>query len=367
MKASKFSDAQKAFILKQGNDGIPVADICRKAGISQADLFQLEEKVRRTAADRDTPVEAARGREHQAEEAGGGPIARQGDAAGRDPPKAVKPGRKRKLVDDVCGEWQVSIRKACAALEFDRSTYHYKSRRPNQAALEARIKGICHVRVRYGYRRVHVLLHREGWRHGQNKTRRVYRELGLQLRNKSPKRRVKAKLRDDRRPATRVNEIWAMDFVHDQLATGGKLRVLTIIDIFSHFSPALEPRLTFRGTDVVDVLERLCNEEGFPATIRVDQGSEFVSRDLDLWAYQRGVTLDFSRPGKPTDNAFIEAFNGRFRAECLNAHWFLSLADAQEKVETWRRYYNEERPHGAIGNRPPILLQKHVGATSPST
>lgn len=92
-----------------------------------------------------------------------------------------------------------------------------------------------------------------------------------------------------------------------------------------------------------------------------------MSRDLDLWAYQRGVTLDFSRPGKPTDNAFIEAFNGRFRAECLSAHWFLSLADAQEKVEAWRRYYNEERPHGAIGNRPPILLQNHVGATSPLT
>ncbi|WP_456828499.1 IS3 family transposase [Bradyrhizobium sp. USDA 4518] len=178
---------------------------------------------------------------------------------------------------------------------------------------------------------------------------------------------VKAKLRDDRRRTTRSNETWAMDFVHDQLATGHKLRVLTIIDTFSRFSPALAPRLTFRGSDVAEVLERACKEVGFPATIRVDQGSEFVSRDLDLWAYQRGVTLDFSRPGKPTDNAFIEAFNGRFRAECLNAHWFLSLADAQQKVEDWRRYYNEERPHGAIGNRPPILLQNHVGATSPPT
>ncbi|MDA9535718.1 transposase [Bradyrhizobium sp. CCBAU 21362] len=141
-----------------------------------------------------------------------------------------------------------------------------------------------------------------------------------------------------------------MDFVHDQLATGGELRVLTIIDIFSRFSPALEPRLTFRGTDVVDVLERLCNEVGLPATIRVDQGSEFVSRELDLWAYQRAVTLDFSRSGKPTANAFIEAFNGRFRAECLNAHSFLSLADVQEKVETWRRYYNcaSEHPSGYV-------------------
>src|SRR5215207_3779404 len=167
---------------------------------------------------------------------------------------------------------------------------------------------------------------------------------GLQLRNKTPKRRVKAKLRDDRRPATRSNETWAMDFVHDQLATGQKLRVLTIVDTFSRFSPALEPRLTFRGADVVEVLERVCRQVGLPASIRVDQGTEFVSRDLDLWAYQRGVTLDFSRPGKPTDNAFIEAFNGRFRAECLNAHWFLSLADAQKKLEDWRKYYNEERP-----------------------
>ncbi|OAF17052.1 transposase [Bradyrhizobium centrolobii] len=261
----------------------------------------------------------------------------------------------------------LSERRACSIVGADRKMIRYRSSRPPDAALRGRLRDLADERRRFGYRRVHVLLRREGWRHGRNKTRRIYRELGLQLRNKSPKRRVKAKLRDDRRPATRSNETWAMDFVHDQLATGGKLRVLTVIDIFSRFSPALVPRFTFRGSDVVAVLERVCKEVGFPATIRVDQGSEFVSRDLDLWAYQRGVTLDFSRPGKPTDNAFIEAFNGRFRAECLNAHWFLSLADAQEKVETWRRYYNEERPHGAIGNRPPILLQNHVGASSPPT
>jgi transposase InsO family protein len=137
---------------------------------------------------------------------------------------------------------------------------------------------------------------------------------------------------------SRSNETWAMDFVHDQLATGRKLRVLTIVDTFSRFSPALEPRSTFRGADVVEVLERVGRQVGFPATIRADQGTEFVSRDLELWAYQRSVTLDFSRPGKPTDTAFIEAFNGRFRAECLNAHWFLSLADAQKKLEDWRKY-----------------------------
>ena len=277
----------------------------------------------------------------------------------------MKPVRQRKLVDEMRGEWSVSIRRACGVFLLDRSTYHYRSRRAGQAPLEARIREICQTRVRYGYRRVHVLLRREGWRLGQNKTRRVYRELGLQLRNKTPKRRVKAKLREDRKTASRPHETWAMDFVHDQLATGRKLRVLTIVDTFSRYSPALEPRFTFRGADVVEVLERVGRETGFPASIRVDQGTEFVSRDLDLWAYQRGVTLDFSRPGKPTDNAFIEAFNSRFWAECLNAHWFLNLADAQQKVEDWRRYYNEERPHGAIGQKPPISLLNHDGPARP--
>jgi putative transposase len=123
-----------------------------------------------------------------------------------------------------------------------------------------------------------------------------------------------------------------MDFVHDQLATGRKIRVLTEVDTWSRFSPMLDPRFSYRGEDVVATLDRVCKKIGYPKTIRVDQGSEFISRDLDLWAYQRGVTLDFSRPGKPTDNAFIEAFNGRLRAECLNVHWFLGLADAAQKV-----------------------------------
>ena len=133
-------------------------------------------------------------------------------------------------------------------------------------------------------------------------------------RNKTPKRRVKARLREDRCEAVAANETWAMDFVHDQLATGRKLRVLTIVDTWSRFSPAVDPRFSYRAGDVVATLDRVCAEVGFPKTIRVDQGSEFISRDLDLWAYLHGVTLDFSRPGKPTDNAFIEAFNGKLRA-----------------------------------------------------
>ena len=132
--------------------------------------------------------------------------------------------------------------------------------------------------------RVHVLLRREEWEINLKKTHRIYNELGLQLRNKTPKRGVKAKLRDDRRAASTSNEIWAMDFVHDQLATGQKIRVLTVVDTFSRFSPAIDPRFSYRAEDVVATLERVCAATGYPKTIRVDLGSEFVSRDLDLWA-----------------------------------------------------------------------------------
>jgi putative transposase len=127
----------------------------------------------------------------------------------------------------------------------------------------------------------------------------------------------------------------------------------------------VDPRFSYRGEDVVATLEQACQEIGYPKTIRVDNGSEFISWDMDLRAYQLGVTLDFSRPGKPTDNAFIEAFNSELRSECLNAHWCFSLEDACEKLEAWRRHYNEERPHSAIGNIPPIMLANSAGETSP--
>lgn len=250
-------------------------------------------------------------------------------------------------------------------LGTETSTYHYKGKRRSQAALIKRIREIAETRVRYGYRRVHVLLRREGWIVNAKRIYRLYKELGLQLRNKVPKRRVKAKLREDRRPAVAANETWAMDFVHDQLATGRKIRILTIVDTYTRFSPALVPRFSFKAEDVVAVLERIGREHGLPKTIRVDQGTEFVSRDLDLWAYQRGVVLDFSRPGKPTDNGFIESLNGKFRAECLNTHWFMSLEDARRKMEDWRRHYNEERPHSAIGYKPPITLLNRSAAHGP--
>jgi len=151
------------------------------------------------------------------------------------------------MVKGMCQDWAISIRRACEALDFDRSTHHYISRRADQAGLERRIREICETRVRYGYRRVHVLLEREGWGANIKRTYRIYRDLGLQLRNKTPKRRVKAKLREDRQMAVGPNDVWAMDFVHDQLATGKKLRVLTVVDTFSRYVPVVDPRHSYRG------------------------------------------------------------------------------------------------------------------------
>ncbi|CTQ63270.1 Integrase core domain protein [Roseibium album] len=174
-------------------------------------------------------------------------------------------------------DWSVSIRRPCAVIRLDPTTYRYKSRRSGQAALEQRIREICQTRVRFRYRRVYVLLRRVGWIINQKKTRRIYNELGLQLRNKHPKRRVKAKLREDRQEAVEPNDVWAMDFVHDQLATGRKIRVLTVIDKYSRYVPALDPRFSYRGEDVVRTLEIVCKQIGYPKTIRAPSSSPGIS------------------------------------------------------------------------------------------
>ena len=195
---------------------------------------------------------------------------RREHANGCHSPKALRPARTRKLVDGMLVDWGVSIRRACQALRFDTSSYHYRSRRTGQAGLELRIREICEARVRYGSRRIHVLLRREDWQVIIKKTRRIYNELGLKLRNKHPKRRVKAKLREDRQEAAGPNEVWAMDFVQDQLALGKKLRIWTIVDIHSRYCPAADLRVAYRGEDVVQTLERVCRQTGYPQTIRVD-------------------------------------------------------------------------------------------------
>jgi putative transposase len=165
----------------------------------------------------------------------------------------------------------------------------------------------------------------------------------------------------ERVTATQPNECWSMDFMSDELYNGQRIRLLTLVDNFTRESLAIEVNSHLGGQMVAEKLALVALERGKPKTIMVDNGPEFTSKKLDQWAYLNQVELDFIRPGKPTDNAFIEAFNGRLREECLNQSWFLSLEDAREKVETWRQEYNRTRPHGALDNLAPQEFAETVG------
>jgi len=252
---------------------------------------------------------------------------------------------------EVC--YGVSERRVCQVFMCHRSAYRYRSVADEQAALRMRLRDLAQVRVSYGYRRLHVLLQREGWVVNHKRVYRLYKQEGLMMRPKRPRRHVSARRRMERPVASHPNESWSMDFMSDELYNGQRIRLLTLVDNYTRESLAIEVDDRLGGHRVVAVLQRLREKRSFPKTIRVDNGPEFISKVLDQWAYLNGVELDFSRPGKPTDNALIESFNGRFREECLNESWFLSLEDARERVEEWRSHYNQERPHGALDNLAP--------------
>jgi len=207
-----------------------------------------------------------------------------------------------------------------------------------------------------------VLLRREGWQVNHKKVERIY---GLSLRFKRPKRLVSAAHRKSVPPLTNIDQCWSMDFVADQLFNGRRLRLLTVVDNFSRECLSIKVDHSLKGEDVVDTMHAIYMCSGRkPDRIKVDNGSEFISKALDRWAYENKVTLDFSRPGKPTDNAYIESFNGSLRDECLNAHWFMSLSDARGKIEDWRRDYNEFRPHSSLNNLTPIAFSAYYQRSS---
>ena len=249
--------------------------------------------------------------------------------------------------------FRVSERRACEVLCIGRSTHRYRSIAEWQAALRMRIKEVAAVRVRYGYKRIHVLLRREGWGVNHKRVYRIYCEEGLNLRRKRPRKRTSENLRVARENAQNINDCWSMDFASDRFFNGRRFRVLTVVDIFSRECLGIEVDQGIQGKDVVGLLDYIRSLRGVPKNIRCDNGPEFVSGTSDKWAYKNHVILDFSRPGKPTDNAFVESFIGSLRDERLNVNWFLSLEDARDKIEAWRMDYNEYRPHSSLDYRTP--------------
>jgi putative transposase len=219
---------------------------------------------------------------------------------------------------------------------------------------------MAQVRVRYGYRKIRVLLNREGWAVGKKLVYRLYREEGLTLRHRPPRRRKAVVVRTHRSPVTKPNDAWTLDFVADQLANGQRIRALTVVDVFTRESLAIEVGQRLRSEHVVQVLSRLTAQRSAPRQLFCDNGSEFCSQLVDLWAYQHHVHIDFSRPGKPTDNAHVESFNATSRRECLNVHWFESLHEAQARIGAWRWEYNESRPHRALQDQTPAEFAKRA-------
>lgn len=275
----------------------------------------------------------------------------------------------KKVVDYVTACHGYSERRACALTRQHRSTQRKPSRRDPRLELRQRMHEIAQTRIRYGYRRIQIMLRREGWPISRNLVYRLYREEGLALRSQRPRRRKMIVHREARVKPSRPNQVWSLDFVHDQLSGGQKFRILTVVDVYSREGLATEVDYRLRAENVVEVLNRLVRQRGAPKFLFADNGAEFTGHLVDLWAYHHNVRIDFSRPGKPTDNAFIETFNGSLRDECLNLHWFDNLAEAKRLIEAWRIDYNVSRPHMGIGNIPPReyalqvrLLEKNTGS-----
>jgi putative transposase len=227
-----------------------------------------------------------------------------------------------------------------------------------------RIREIAQARVRYGYRKIRVLLNREGWEVGKHLVYRLYKEEGLILKRMKPAgKRKAARQREEKFKPVAPDQAWSMDFVADQLQDGTRFRSLTIVDVYTREAVAIAVGQSLKGDDVVRTLNQLKFSRGVPKVLFCDNGSEFTSHAMDLWAYQNGAKIDFSKPGKPTDNAFVESFNGTFRSECLNIHWFLDLKEARQLIEAWRREYNDSRPHASLDDRTPSEFASQIAAS----
>ena len=238
----------------------------------------------------------------------------------------------------TCHKFDVT--RDCGLIVISRSLYRYKSTRPDDTALTERLMTLAGQKRRYGYRRLHVLLCREGWLINHKRTYRVYHEANLMVRRRKRKR-IAGIERKEKVIAAAPNESWSMDFVSDGFVDGRRLRCLNIVDDFTKECLAIEVDTSLPGRRVVTVLERLEECRGLPQSVTVDNGPEFISKVLDEWAYRKQLQLRFIEPGKPQQNAYIESFNGKFRDECLNEHWFLSMRHAREIIAAWHQEYNE--------------------------
>ena len=249
-------------------------------------------------------------------------------------------------------EVELSQRRACGLMEMHRGTCRYRRRRAEDPRLRTRLRELAEARRRFGYRRLQVLLQREGWRVNHKRVYRLYVEEKLSLRRKRGRKR--SGVRQPLVEALMANQVWSLDFMTDALSSGRRFRTLNIVDDYTRECLAIEVDTSLGGQRVVRVLEGLKVQRGLPRQIRSDNGPEFLSRAVDQWAYEQGLEWYTIQPGKPMQNGYVESFNGRFRDECLNENWFSNLADARMKIAEWKQDYNERRPHSSLQYRTPV-------------
>jgi putative transposase len=272
----------------------------------------------------------------------------------------VSPSQRRAVVAWAQQAYQVSERRACRGFAIHRAMIRYRSVNPDDAPVRQRLRELAKDRPAFGVKRLHTMLRRDGLVINHKKVRRLYLEEQLQLKPRRRRRRSST-MRTPRAAVAGPNERWAMDFMHDVLATGQHVRVFTLVDVYSRECVALDVAKSFSGADVARLLSEAGDRAGtLPPIIQCDNGTEFTSTALDHWAYWNRVQLDFSRPGKPVDNSVCEAFNGSLRRECLTRHWFASLAEASIVLSTWRADYNNLRPHTSLGMHTPAQYRASV-------
>ncbi len=270
----------------------------------------------------------------------------------------VTPADRRAAARHVIGVLGLTERRACRLVGISRTVARYESCRKADTPLRSRLKGLAEQYPRYGYPTLHEMLVEEGLVRNRKRTYRIYREERLQVRTKRRK-----KLQVPRVPMavpTRLNERWSMDFVSDQLASGRRFRVLNVIDDFSRECIGQVVDTSISGARVTRLLDKIIRTRGRPRVIVSDNGPEFTGKAMFFWSQKNLVRLHFIQPGKPTQNAFVESFNGKFRDHCLNQHWFSTMLDARETIDTWRHHYNEVRPHRSLDRRPPAVFARQA-------
>ncbi|MGE3745805.1 MAG: IS3 family transposase [Sphingomonadaceae bacterium] len=366
MKRARFSEEQIIGVLKEAEAGAKTADLARRHGVSEATIYNWKAKYGGLEVS-----EARRLRELEAENAKLKRLLADAmldqialkDLLGK---KVLTPAAKREAVAHLQACHGMSERRACRVIDADRKSVRYRSTRDDDTALREKLRDLANQRRRFGYRRLHILLRREGVMINRKKTQRLYKEEALAVRRRRSRKRAVG----TRAPApvlALANQRWSLDFVHDQMASGRRFRVLNVVDDVTRECLAAVPDTSISGHRVVRELTQLIAQRGKPGMIVSDNGTELTSNAVLAWCGQIGVEWHYIAPGKPMQNGYVESFNGRMRDELLNETLFMSLAHARVEIAAWVEDYNRERPHSSLGYATPAAFAAELDKQWPAS